>query len=677
MSVLDQGRMDQIKQLLKRNPRGMSISDITSKMNLNRNLIAKYLDMLLISGQVEMQMIGAAKVYFLSHRVPISAMLEFSSVMVIVLDGEQRILMSNKAVLDFLEVNRECLAGIPIKDLHNPLIEALRPHLTPEGSSIIDYQNHEISCMLRDRRFHFRMKEVLTVFEDGNQGTTLIIEDITDQVEYRNRLMMSEARYRGIVEDQTEFIVRFRPDMTATFVNGAYARYLGKKSGELIGHPFMPCILDDDIQVMNRALTSLKPDNPVAVFECRVEHPSGGIQWNVWTVRALYDDYRDLSEYQCIGRENTEKHEAAAKINKYIREMEVLAQASRDFRDMNETEDIYEYIARRVYSLAPGFLAWIGLIDIQNKTLKIKSVVGDPESLELLHQILGKQLVDMIFTMDLTDTTGLLQRRKFIKAPSLYRLLHMQVSEDVCHRIEEASLGGIDSYLMGLVSKGRIVGDVGISVPRGTPLQNKDLIEAFIRQAAIAIEWRIADDNLRQSLAREQEHVQYLRFLSETAMEFVEMDGDTDIFQYIGEKIMSISDCAFVATVMFDIPTNSATVRSVTAKPEKLEALQELGINPLGMTFPRDPDTKVLGTRLEEGPPIFSLLSHQVPEELCRPLEEKLSIGKDYIMKLGHLGENLGIAVIVLERGEELKNRELLEAFINQAAVALLQQTRR
>ena len=655
----------------------MSISDITSKMNLNRNLISKYLDMLLISGQVDMEMIGSAKVYFLSHRVPISAMLEFSSDLVIVLDNEQKILMVNEAVLDFLKVNRECLTGIKIYDLHNPFIGALLTHLPPEGSFIIEHQDREISCMIEDQEFHFRMKQVLTAFEDGTQGITLIIEDITDQVAYRKRLMISEARYRGIVEDQTEFIVRFRPNMTITFVNDAYARYLEKKSSELNGQPFAPCMLVDDIRFMNHALNSLEPDKPVSFFECRMEHPSGGIRWNTWTIRALYDDSGNPLEYQCVGRDNTEKHEAAAKINRYIKELEFLAQTSKDFRDMNETADIFEYIARRVYSLAPGFLAWIGFIDPQNKALKIKSVVGDPNSLKQLHQILGKKLVDMIFPIDLEETTRLLHRRRLVKTPSLYQLLHRQVPEDVCQKIEEASLGGIDSYLMGLVSKGRIVGEVGISLHHGTPLPNRDFIEAFIRQAAIAIEWKITDDNLRQSLAREREQVQNMRFLSSTAMEFVEMDGDTDIFQYIGEKIMDISDCAFVATVMFDIPTNSATVRSVVSKLENLKALQDLGVNPIGMTFPRNPEKKVLETRLVEGPPIFSLLSYRLPETLCRSLEKRLGIEKNYVMKLGHLGENIGIVVIVLEQGKELTNRELLEAFINQAAVALLRQTRR
>jgi len=99
MVVLDQERVDTIKQHLKWNPRGLTISVLSSKVNMSRNLVAKYLDMLLISGQVEMQIIGAAKVYFLSHRVPISAMLEFSTDYVVVLDSEQRVIQVNEPLL--------------------------------------------------------------------------------------------------------------------------------------------------------------------------------------------------------------------------------------------------------------------------------------------------------------------------------------------------------------------------------------------------------------------------------------------------------------------------------------------------------------------------------------------------------------------------------------------------
>ena len=56
------------------------------------------------------------------------------------------------------------------------------------------------------------------------------------------KLRASEARYRGVVEDQTELICRFLPDWTLTFVNEAYCRYFGKARDEFIGRNFMSLI---------------------------------------------------------------------------------------------------------------------------------------------------------------------------------------------------------------------------------------------------------------------------------------------------------------------------------------------------------------------------------------------------------------------------------------------------
>src|SRR5208283_3968898 len=111
MAVIDQERVNRIKQVLKWNPRGMTISDLTKKLQINRNLIAKNLDMLVISGQVEMQPVGAAKVYFLSQRVPVSSMLEFSSDLVIMIDRDQKIIFVNEQVPALLDMHREALVG--------------------------------------------------------------------------------------------------------------------------------------------------------------------------------------------------------------------------------------------------------------------------------------------------------------------------------------------------------------------------------------------------------------------------------------------------------------------------------------------------------------------------------------------------------------------------------------
>ena len=111
MPVLDIEKVDRLKQILKWHPRGVTISDLAAKMDMNRNLVAKYLDMLLISGQVDMEVVGAAKVYFLSRRVPISSMLEFSSDMVIVLDSEQKSFRSMILFSRTLREKKDALVG--------------------------------------------------------------------------------------------------------------------------------------------------------------------------------------------------------------------------------------------------------------------------------------------------------------------------------------------------------------------------------------------------------------------------------------------------------------------------------------------------------------------------------------------------------------------------------------
>ena len=199
--------------------------------------------MLLISGQVEMEVIGTAKVYFLSHRVPFSTMLEFSSDYVIVLDTEQRIIQVNEPVLTLLNEKRESLVGKKTDEINNPFFSCL-PTIEPvENGQVADEKITEISNVFDGETHHFRVKQVPTAFEDGEKGVTFIIEDITAKKTFEETLQLSEARYRGIVEDQTEFITRFRPDGTLIFMNDSYARYLEKNPADISCMHHIPGII--------------------------------------------------------------------------------------------------------------------------------------------------------------------------------------------------------------------------------------------------------------------------------------------------------------------------------------------------------------------------------------------------------------------------------------------------
>ncbi len=119
-------------------------------------------------------------------------------------------------------------------------------------------------------------------------------------------LKESEERYRNVVEAQTEFICRFRPDGTHLFVNEAYSTFFGMQNEEIIGTQFKPRIHPDDRKSVTRLFQSLTPENPSAFSEQRIIMPDGRIVWQRWNTRAIYDEKGKLSEYQSVGRDITE-----------------------------------------------------------------------------------------------------------------------------------------------------------------------------------------------------------------------------------------------------------------------------------------------------------------------------------------------------------------------------------
>ena len=361
---------------------------------------------------------------------------------------------------------------------------------------------------------------------------------------------------------------------------------------------------------------------------------------------------------------------------RYVRNMEFLARTGRDFRDMDETDDIFHYVARELYSLAPGFLVWVGIIDETDQMLVLRSVVGDPIAVATTERLIGMKVEGMAFPIDKADTAELIRHLKLVKTPPLYRLMHMEVPEDVCRQIEEAA-GSIDTYLMGLVSRGRIVGDVGISVQGGSELPNRELIEAFIRQAAIAIDRKIADDSLRQSLAREQEQVRNLLFLSRTAIDFIEMDDSTDIYRYIGDRLHELIPDSIVLVNSLDAERREITLRAIVGDEARIDRLWDIiGTNLLGMPFPVDEvllsgfDLSVDG--IPESPSLYLTFFHRIPEERCMQAEAELGLGRGFCRGFS-CGEGIaGSVTIKLARPGDIANREVTEAFANQASVALL-----
>jgi len=139
-------------------------------------------------------------------------------------------------------------------------------------------------------------------------------------------LRESEFRYHGVVEDQTEFICRFRPDGTITFANAAYCRYFGRSCSELIGTRFSPKIPKEEKSLVRNHFRSLTAEHPFAVLEHRTIVPGGEVRWQQWSDRAITDDEGRVIEYQSVGRDITDLVKSEEDLKKYSEHLEELVE---------------------------------------------------------------------------------------------------------------------------------------------------------------------------------------------------------------------------------------------------------------------------------------------------------------------------------------------------------------
>lgn len=165
------------------------------------------------------------------------------------------------------------------------------------------------------------------------------------------KLRDSEQRYRSVVEDDPEFIVRWQGDGIRTFVNEAYCKYMNATRDQLIGSSFMPSIMEEDRIRLRKKLAALSLDNPVCIDEQRVVQPDGRIVWQHWSNRALFNENGELIEYQAVGSDFTERR----KLEVHAREQAVaqvqlrsLTLRERDVLRLVVTGDANKVIARKL-----------------------------------------------------------------------------------------------------------------------------------------------------------------------------------------------------------------------------------------------------------------------------------------------------------------------------------------
>jgi PAS domain S-box-containing protein len=212
-------------------------------------------------------------------------------------------------------------------------------------------------------------------------------------------LRRSEARYRAVVEDQTELICRFLPDGTYTFVNDAYCRYFQRAREDLMGRTFWSLLPAEGHQAAREFLASITPEHPVATREHEVLAPGGEPRWQQWRDRGFFDDRGRILEYQAVGRDITERKHAE-------QAMQSLAHAER-------LALVGELTGSIAHEINQPLCAILSNADAAELVLRSPS-----PSLDLVREILADIRKDDLRASEVIQRIrALLRKREFIMAP--------------------------------------------------------------------------------------------------------------------------------------------------------------------------------------------------------------------------------------------------------------------
>jgi PAS domain S-box-containing protein len=224
-----------IIDLLKQNPQGLSITEIVRSGGINRNTAGRYLDNLLISGQVEMRHFGMAKIYSISQRLPHSSVLSISSEYVMQLDSGLRTVFLNLPFLDLMSVSEKEIMGKNIEYTSIALFfEEVFPDLLvrlKEGLAGTEFRG-ELHLIKQDITFFCRIAP--TVFSSGQKGVSVLFEDITKRKQSEERLQESEARLRSIIR-VAPIGIGVIANRIMLEVNDQFCRMTGYEAGVLVG----------------------------------------------------------------------------------------------------------------------------------------------------------------------------------------------------------------------------------------------------------------------------------------------------------------------------------------------------------------------------------------------------------------------------------------------------------
>ncbi len=191
----------------------------------------------------------------------------------------------------------------------NTVIPECRPYIK---TALTDYSLNigdglEFEMQRKDGSTFIGLVHYVPIFADDNfVGLRGIITNINDQKENELKAHENEEKYRLLVENQNDLVVKVDKSGCFIYVSPSYCKLFGKSEKELLGESFYPLVHEEDRELTANAMESLYKEP----YSCYVEQrvlSANGWRWMAWSDKAILDDSGDVIEIIGVGRDITDR----------------------------------------------------------------------------------------------------------------------------------------------------------------------------------------------------------------------------------------------------------------------------------------------------------------------------------------------------------------------------------
>lgn len=254
------------------------------------------------------------------------AIIDSSPTLISLKDTQGRYLMVNESFCKLLNKSESEILGKTDRELFDEVTYA---SLREQDLEVLVKRNSlekDDRMVIQGKEYYFRTNRfpLFGLNDRSPYAIGIVSLDVTKQVASQHELEVSESRYRAMIEEQAVFVCRHTTDGKILYGNNSFVRYFSDFRAAP-GISFLDFIEHRDQKRTQFELGKVNFDFPITQFEIRMIS-EGSERWIRWIVRGIFNDRREIVEYQSVGFDVTEIHnktsELLAKENLYTHVLE-------------------------------------------------------------------------------------------------------------------------------------------------------------------------------------------------------------------------------------------------------------------------------------------------------------------------------------------------------------------